>query len=427
MTVEQLHLQASSETEMPTILIAADRIITAPNQPVLHKGVVAVRAGRILAVGPAADFDQPHVALGNRTLTAGFIDSHVHLWKWPEGNGPLPHHQTREMQLMQVISNAQRFLRVGVTSVRDLGGPGNVVGVARDAIANGTVQGCRIQTANEVITITGGHGNSFGMECDDPVSLRRAVRQHVKQGSDWIKVMASGGFTNPYRSEKETPYSPLFSAEEMNLIVSEAHRFGLPVTAHSQGRDAIEIAFLAGVDTIEHASFAADPIAVVDLDLARAIGDKRVPVVPTTNNYWLSKGVPWAPLDIALANLKLLFDSGIPLAAGTDMGLPSTTPETYADGLVVMARAGIPLPEVLAAATTHAAAAIGDDQVGRIEPGLLADLVAMEGDPLVDADSYYKVTWAMLDGRIISTAGDQRFSSPSLPGKKWNGVHLFGD
>ena len=419
---------ASATEEHRAIVIAADRVQALPHAPTIYKGAVLVRNGLIEAVGQASDLGPADVELGDRTLIAGMIDAHVHLSSWPDGPRPLPNHQTSEMQVMKVISNAQRFLRVGVTSVRDLGGPGTVVGSVRDAIANRTLTGCRIQTSDEVITITGGHGNAFGMECDDATSMRRAVRQHVKQGSDWIKIMASGGFTNPYRSEKETPFAPLFDAEEMRTIVAEAHHFGLPATAHCQGRESIILAFEAGVDTLEHVSFADKPHAVVDQDVARAIADKKIPAVPTTNNYWLTKGVPWAPIDIALANLKILYDCGIILAAGTDMGLPSTTPETYADGLAVMAVAGIPLRDVLAAATTAAALVVGQpEQVGQITPGYVADLVALDGDPLSDVDAYKRVAWVMIDGQIVSSRNDDRFSSPSLPESGWNGVHLFGD
>lgn len=150
-----------------------------------------------------------------------------------------------------------------------------------------------------------------------------------------------------------------------------------------QGREAIALAFEASADTIEHAGFAAKPHPRVDEDLAREIARSGVPVAPTTNNCWLAKGVPWASIDIALRNLKILHECGITLVAGTDMGLPSTTPEKYADGLEVMAVAGIPLADVLAAATTSAALALGEgSRLGRIAPGYAADLVALDGDRL---------------------------------------------
>ncbi|WP_432563594.1 amidohydrolase family protein [Kineococcus sp. SYSU DK003] len=409
-------------------VVAADRVVTAPGRPVLRRAAVLVHDGRIAAVGARDDFGAPDVDLGERTLVAGLIDAHVHLAKWPEGGGPLPHQQTVEGQLLQTVSHVQRFLRQGVTAVRDLGSPNGVVGTVRDAVEAGTVLGCRVQTANEVITITGGHGNSFGMECDDDTALRRAVRTHVKQGSDWIKIMASGGFTNPYRSERETPYAPLFDEHQVRLLVDEAHRFGLPATAHCQGREAIAQAFEAGVDTLEHLSFAAKPVAVVDQDLARAIGQAGTPVVPTTNNYWLTVGVPWAPKDVALANLKLLHDCGIALAAGTDMGLPTTTPETYAAGLEVMAVAGLPLEDVLAAATTVAARAIGrEDSMGRLDVGLCADMVALDGNPLDDVSAYSRPTWVMVGGRTAPSAADEAVWRPEPAGAAWSGVHLFGD
>lgn len=415
----------ATDTEASRIVVAADRLVTGPDPTVIRDAAVEIQGGHITAVGSRGDAASIDIDLGARTLVPGMIDAHVHLAKWPEGGGPLPHHQTPQQQLIQTISNAQRLLRVGVTAVRDLGSPGDIVSQAREAVDRDTLQGCRIQTSNEVLTITGGHGNSFGTECDDELALRVAVRQHVKQGSDWIKLMASGGFTNPYRSERETPYSPLFTPEELGTAVREAHRFGLPVTAHCHGRDAIAAAFEAGVDTLEHATFADKPVARVDLDLARAIGEAGVPVVPTTNNYWLGKGLPWAPLDVALANLKLLHDCGITLVAGTDMGLHSTVPERYVDGLVTMARAGIPPHDIFAAATSHAAAALqrGDD-LGRVEPGYRADLVALDGDPLLDVEAYGRVDWVMKGGTLVHSAGP---AAPEGARPEWSGVHLFGN
>lgn len=345
---------------------------------------------------------EPDIDLGRSTLVPGFVDAHVHLSSDAGRRDGLAGALSEADGTLRIVGNALGFLRAGVTTVRDLGGAGTTVGRVRDAVERGEVDGPRILAANQAITITGGHGSLFGMECDSVETIRAAVRQHVKQGSDWVKVMASGGFVNPVRSEGRAPYLSLFSDEEMAALVDEAHRFGLPVAAHCQGRASIEVAFRAGVDTLEHATFAALPQATVEEDLVTEIVDKGTYVVPTVNNYWLTVGVPWAPRDVALANLRRLYDLGVRLVAGTDMGIPTTTPELYAEGLKVLAEVGMPLSEVLLAATSEAAAAIGvADRTGAIRPGLSADLVALDGDPLSDVGAYDRVQWVMARGQVV--------------------------
>jgi len=366
----------------------------------VHDGVVIVDDGRITAVEPADPAHEVDVDLGDATLVPGLIDAHVHL---ASDCGPRFGGVPDEARLVLLaVGNAQRFLRAGVTTVRDLGGPSTVASDLRDAINEGLLLGPRLLAANRVITVTGGHGHHMGLECDDLNSLRRAVRQLAKDGSDWVKVMASGGFVNVNRSEGDAPYFPLFDLTEMRAIVDEAHRYGMRVAAHCQSRDAIAVAFEAGIDTIEHCTFAAKPQAVLDEDLVRAIAERGTFVVPTTNNYWLTVGVPWAPRDVALANLRRLYDLGVRLVAGTDMGIPTTTPDLYAEGLRVFAEIGIPLVEVLAAATTQAAEALGiADVTGSITPGLSADLVALDGDPLTDVDAYGHPRAVMVRGTLL--------------------------
>lgn len=381
-------------------VLGARTVVAGPDLEPMHDAVVVVDDGRISAVERRGPEHAVDVDLGDATLVPGLIDAHVHLASdcGPRFGGVLEESRL----LLHAVANAQRFLRAGVTTVRDLGGPFTVGSDLRDAIDHGLLLGPRLLVANRVITVTGGHGHHMGMECDDVGALRHAVRQLVKDGSDWVKVMASGGFVNVRRSEGDAPYFPLFDLTEMRTVVDEAHRYGMRAAAHCQSRDAIAVAFEAGIDTIEHCSFAAKPHAVLDEDLVRAIADRGTFVVPTTNNYWLTVGVPWAPKDIALANLRRLYDLGVRLVAGTDMGIPTTTPDLYAEGLRVFAEIGMPLGEVLAAATTVAAEALGiADVTGSITPGLSADLLALDGDPLVDVKAYARPRAVMVRGTLV--------------------------
>lgn len=397
------------------VIIGARRIIAAAARQPIDFGAVAVADGVVRSVGKQADFPAIDLDLGDVTIIPGMIDAHVHLSSdcGPAmGHGPAE--QPEAEAVLRIIRNATGFLRAGVTLVRDLGTERGLAGLVRDRCAGPAGQAqdgaagvpagppmARIVTANQPVTITGGHGAYMGMACDSQTELRKAIRTHAAQGSDWIKVMASGGFTNPRRPEGAAVYRPLFSLADMQLIVDEAHEHGMPVAAHCQNRESIEIAFRAGVDTIEHATFAARPHAVVDEALAAEIAEAGRYVVPTVNNYWLTVGVPWAPREIALANLRKLYDLGVPLVAGTDMGLNTTTPEVYAEGLMVFEEIGMDRKDILASATTQAAAALGlADSAGSIRPGVPADLVALDGDPIADPRAYFRVRWVMKDGVV---------------------------
>jgi imidazolonepropionase-like amidohydrolase len=388
------------------VTIAARRIITrADREPIEHGAVRVTADGVIDAVGRAADFSAIDLDLGDLTLIPGMIDAHVHLSSdCSPAMGWLPGEEHPEAAaVLRIVSNAHAFLRAGVTTVRDLGTEKGLAGLVRDgAVRDGgaPVPMARILTANQPITITGGHCAYMGIACDSIDDLRRAVRQHAAQGSDWIKVMASGGFTNPRRAEGEAIYRPLFTDQEMAFLVAQAHEHGMRVAAHAQNRASIEQAFRAGVDTIEHATFSARPRATVDETLAAEIAAAGRYVIPTVNNYWLTVGVPWAPADIALANLRRLYDLGIPLVAGTDMGLNTTTPGLYAEGLLVFEEIGMDRRDILAAATHRAADAIGlADQAGEIAPGRPADLAGLDGDPLADPGAYRRVSFVMRGGQ----------------------------
>lgn len=368
--------------------------------------VIEINNGKIDKIREIKKGEKPTYSFPESTLSPGFIDTHVHLFSDSSANFGAD--KTDSDHMIQIFSNMDEFLSAGVTTVRDLGSPGTLVAATRDAVNRRQVIGPRILTSNRVITITGGHGYQIGIECDSESDLRTAVRQLVKEGADCIKIMASGGFVHAGRYEGESLYQPLFSLEQMKVIVNEAHKFGLHVAAHCQNRDAIEMALDSGVDTIEHLTFTAKPLAMVDVNLVKRIVDAGKYVVPTVNNYWLTVGVPWAEKDLALANLRLLYDLGLKMIAGTDAGIPTTTPNLYAQGLKVFDAIGIDKKYILRSATLWAADAIKlGDTVGQIKEGFSADLVALRLNPLETTEAYFSPQAVFRDGVLV--AGHRQF------------------
>lgn len=396
-----MNYSGSTEFASDDRVIRAGLVLSGKNFDPIVDGAVVVRDKKIIWVGsaqvaPAADFHFPDL-----TLAPGLIDAHVHLFD-PKGLGT-DHEPSEAEKVLAMVGNLSKFLSAGVTTIRDLGSPGTLGSEIRDAVDSGKIVGPRMVVANRCLTITGGHGYQFGIECDSEEELRKAVRQLLKDGSDCVKIMASGGFVHHRRSEGGSLYFPLFTFSEMKAIVDEAHKNGMHVAAHAQNKDAIEMAFETGVDTLEHCTFTAKPTATLDEDLVKRIAASGRPVIPTVNNYWLTVGVPWAEKEIALGNLRRLYDLGVNMIAGTDSGIPTTTPDLYAEGLRVFHEVGIAPDYILRSATTAAAAAIGlADVTGSIEPGLSADLVGFGGNPLEEIDAYFRPRAVFARGQLIS-------------------------
>lgn len=355
----------------------------------IEAGAVVVDETAIVYAGPAAEIP-PSIADAvddavdfgpDATMLAGLIDSHVHLGF---DGGPTPvarmKAESDAEQLVLMLRSARELLSVGVTTARDLGARGFLDVVVRDAIAAGMARGPRMVTAGPPMTVTGGHCWFMGGECDDVTGVRHRVRLHHKMGVDVIKVMATGGFM----TSGSAPWYAQFTEEQLAAAVEEAHRVGKRVAAHAHGVEGIKRALGAGVDTLEHCSFVrSDGTSVADDDLVDRIVATGTYVCPTVN-YRLpalmaARGADWEPA------VKRLYEQGANIIAGTDSGIDNVPHYEYVGGLQSLASLGLPNDEILYAATVRAAEGLGVGRItGRLAPGLDADIIVVDGDPLAD-------------------------------------------
>jgi imidazolonepropionase-like amidohydrolase len=347
---------------------------------------VLVESGRIVRIDGPAPSDATVIDLGGRTLLPGLIDAHSHVglsFGLPapqKGAEPLLSGTTAHV----LAAELRAVLRMGITTIRDVGSIGDSVVEARQAMRYGAFAGPRLLTCGRIVSPTGPGGRFFsGMyrEADGPDDVRRAVREQLRYGADFVKVMTTGA-----RSvELEDPDPPQLTRDELAALVDEAHRMGYRVCAHCEGLAGTELAIEEGVDTIEHGMYLNQRP-----DLLERMAGSGQTLVPTLS-FLLgipAPGSPWSPALVELgehnveeARLTLLAArrAGVRIAMGFDSSpLRSATNE-----LLALIEFGLPPAEALVAATSAAAEALGlAAHVGSVEEGKLADLVVVDGDPL---------------------------------------------
>jgi imidazolonepropionase-like amidohydrolase len=397
---------------MPVAYRAARIITDAGSGYTLEDGAVVVDGGLIASVGPAGDLP-PGVRvhdLGDATLLPGLIDAHVHLvWSASAEPHEVVNRESSAVTALRCAQNAALHLKAGVTTVRDVGATyGLSVDIAR-AVEAGILPGPGVVAAGRAIAMTGGHGWFLGREADGPEAVRHAVRSELKAGATCIKLMASGGVYG----QAEEPGSPQLTVEEMRAGVEEAHKAGRKVAAHAYSVAAISNALEAGVDSIEHGSF-------VDRETAERMRERGTCLVPTMSVYAaMSEKGPelGAPdyvrrktaevLEASREAFRLAHEVGVKIAAGTDCGAPGHPHGTLSRELDLMVEAGATPAQALRYGTSAAADLLGlGDELGTLEPGKRADLLAVAGDPLQDVAALREVRMVVRCGVGVSPGGD---------------------
>lgn len=413
----------------PVIVIHAGHVLADPGQAPLGASTIAIRDGRIVAVDPghkpARDYGENvrEIDLSDEFVMPGLIDLHMHLAISMNADPATSASPTRTA--LSSAGYVARLLDAGVTTVRDVGDNGGAVFALRDAIAHGDVPGPRIFAAGRVISRTGGHGakRPSPLEppyapagCDDVGSCRRAVRENIEQGSDWIKLTVSGSGREA-GGRKNAP--PIMFEDEIEAAIAAAEQANRPVAAHAYSAVAIALALNAGAKTIEHGTY-------VDAASAKTFRARGAYLIPTAfvaefvrsqsamfANAPGGDGVDalnaWA--DATMANPGRAWRAGIPLGLGTDAG-PSFDTDATVREMELYVASGVPASATLAAATANNADALGmAASLGRIRVGYSADLIAVDGDPTADVSRLRKLVFVMKDGavhRLRTPAGTVR-------------------
>ena len=401
-------------------VVRADRLVDGSGRPPVDRPVVVVDDGSIAQIfgGRVPDGAVPDDATvldyTGCTLLPGLIDAHVHT-NLP-GNGSTFERLIENQDGFLVASSAaavRTSLESGITTVRDLGGRHDTTFEVRRALRAGVGRGSRMLLAGQPMTVTGGHCWYFGGEADGVDGVRAKVRELVKAGADWIKVIGSGGGTPNTISHR-----PSFRREEVAAIADEAHRFDRRVTVHCLCAEAMEYAVDAGVDGIEHASFLVDETQSQEYapDVAERIAKAGIPVTTTlavghdivanvsvrpqlsrSEQDYLDR---WRRMrDDNLAQFAKLCDIGVQFIAGTDAGWRFTTFDSLPTEVWLMGEAGMSPTDAIASCTGRSAEVLGiGSETGRVAQGLTADLLAVAGDPLSDLRQ-------LTDVRLVMQAG----------------------
>jgi len=403
----------------PVLVLKAARLFDGKSEKLVAPAVVVVREGRIVELNPKAlPAGAQVLELGDATLMPGLIDAHTHItfqasgdWKqdwidWEQRSLP--------EQALDMVAYARATLWAGFTSVRDMGS-GDLFDVGlRNSIARGRVPGPRLLVAVAGLGATGGHCDITGYRpgfllketgegvADGPDALRAVVRKVVKNGADVIKVCGTGGIM----SVTDDLDTAQLTQAELDAIVDEAHALRKKVAVHAYGPTGIKRALRAGVDSIEHGLFLDDEAVA----LMKARGVVLVPtmvVLSSDSTEADEKGMAPQSVEKARraaaagdASVRLALAKGVRIGFGTDAGV--FPHGQNAKEFSLMVRAGMKPVDALRAATSVNAALLGvADRLGTLEPGKLADLVAVPGNPLLDIKLTEQVRFVMKDGVVV--------------------------
>lgn len=341
----------------------------------------------------------------------GMIDGHLHL-SFSAGSQPLHelYEDDEETILLRMVKAAQTELRSGVTTVRDAGARGMSVLRLRDFIKSGELQGPDIISAGMPLTITGGHCNFCGLECDSKEEAVRAVRWLCKEGVDYIKVMVSGGNMTPGSDSLIDQYPE----ETLTEIVKEAHARGKKVCGHVHSTVGIERAVRAGFDVLDHCSFKSEAGEDYRQDLAELMAEKGIAVNPAVGKAYILPPKEAAPLPDKVAmwgdfqesrfrTTERMYRSGVKVAAGTDAGCKNTKfHEFYLTLNLMHEKMHMSREDVIASATSLGAEVLGiSGRVGTLEEGKQADILVVRNDPLESLMNLKEVVYVMKRGKRV--------------------------
>jgi imidazolonepropionase-like amidohydrolase len=391
------------------LLLANGRVIHGdPDVSPRDADVLIGDDGRIAGIGPRATLRSSGaevIDVAGCTVLPGLIDLHVHLeYTGEPRSDEIAAGDSPGRLIARMIGLAQRHLHNGVTTVRDLGAHEPAIFEVRDAIADGLVDGPRVVAAGLVITPRNGHGKDLAAHADNADEVRAAVRGRIAAGADAIKIVATGGVHTPGSDLMAAQYT----VEEMRPGVEEAHAAGITVGSHASNPRGIINATMAGVDTIEHGIFLDDEAAETMARHATTF----VPTLAATHLFEPNAGHPAIPdyvrekaaltVPAHRENFPRAVRAGVKLATGTDAGSTFVDHGVVAVEVELLHRFGLTPLAAIAAATRNAAEVIRlDQQIGTLQPGRVADVLIVEGEPERDVRDLRRVALVLKGGRIV--------------------------
>jgi imidazolonepropionase-like amidohydrolase len=414
-------LVSAAQAQDRVVVVQAGQLLDKPGSAPRGPSTIVIRNGKVAEVlaghqdGPAG---AERIDLRDKFVLPGLIDSHVHLDSDAGGNAALLEAVTSSdaATAFRAAANAKKTLMAGFTTVRNLGDGTGATLALRDVIAAGDLPGPRIIDAGRSISTTSGHMDatlsvsedlhgSIGQEnlCDGVESCRQAVRKQIRRGVDVIKIATTGGVN----SRIGAGLGRQIFDDEVKALVDTAHLYGKKMAVHAHGTDGVNAALAAGADSIEHGTMLDDS----SIKLFKQSGAYYVPTLSTVNGYKerlaanpnayppdvLAK-VKWR-IEVTGKSLEKAYPAGVKIAFGTDAGVSKHG--RNADEFELMVKHGMPAGAAIEAATMNAARLLGvDAEVGSLEPGKAADIIAVSGDPTRDVTVLKSVNFVMKGGLV---------------------------
>jgi imidazolonepropionase-like amidohydrolase len=410
---------AQAQPEEGYAVIHAGTVLDRPGREPRRNASIIVRAGKILSVQDGfaeAPAGARVIDLRDRFVLPGLIDSHVHLVSDAGGESGLVEEvrSSDGTAALRAAWNGSKTLMAGFTTVRNLGDGTGATLALRDAIAEGWIPGPRIVDAGDSISTTAGHMDSLsgigerfhaGLSdqnlCDGPESCRQAVRRQIRRKADVIKIATTGGVNSG------TGRARMAFDDEVKALIDTAHMYGRKVAVHAHGASGVNAALAAGADSIEHGTEMDDET----LRLFKRSGAYYVPTLSTVNGYIerlnanpnayapkVLEQIKWR-IGITGQSLRKVVPAGVKIAFGTDAGVSKHGKN--ADEFELMVKHGMTPASAIQAATVNAADLLGlATEVGTLEAGKAADIIAVSGNPLQDVAVLKRVGFVMKDGRV---------------------------